>query len=88
MSNFVKVPCKLFLSFGPGVVWGANARGSYVGVATRGLQNYTIRELRCNDLWYASQRRGSKSRRYLEALKLRLGLKGIANLSFLFGASR
>jgi hypothetical protein len=35
---------------------------------------------RCLDLWYASQRRGSKSRRYLRALKLRLRLNGIANL--------
>ncbi len=34
----------------------------------------------CSDLWYASQRRGSKSRRYLQALKLRLRLRGIANL--------
>ena len=29
---------------------------------------------RCLDLWYASQRRGDKSRRYLQALKLRLRL--------------
>jgi hypothetical protein len=36
---------------------------------------------RCLDLWYASQRRGTKSRRYLQALKLRLRLNGIANLS-------
>ena len=35
---------------------------------------------RCLDLWYASQRRGSKSRRYLRALRLRLRLNGIANL--------
>jgi hypothetical protein len=35
---------------------------------------------RCLDLWYASQRRGAKSRRYLRALKLRLRLNGIANL--------
>jgi hypothetical protein len=35
---------------------------------------------RCLDLWYASQRRGSKSRRYLQALKLRLRLNGVANL--------
>jgi hypothetical protein len=35
---------------------------------------------RCLDLWYASQRRGDKSRRYLQALKLRLRLNGIANL--------
>lgn len=35
---------------------------------------------RCLGLWYASQRRGAKSRRYLRALKLRLRLKGIANL--------
>lgn len=35
---------------------------------------------RCLDLWYASQRRGAKSRRYLQALKLRLRLNGIASL--------
>ena len=35
---------------------------------------------RCLDLWYASQRRGATSRRYLQALKLRLRLNGIANL--------
>ena len=35
---------------------------------------------RCLDLWYSSQRRGAKSRRYLRALKLRLRLNGIANL--------
>jgi len=35
---------------------------------------------RCLDLWYSSQRRGAKSRRYLQALKLRLRLNGIANL--------
>ncbi len=35
---------------------------------------------RCLSLWYASQRRGAKSRRYLRALKLRLRLNGIANL--------
>jgi hypothetical protein len=35
---------------------------------------------RCLALWYGSQRRGSKSRRYLRALKLRLRLNGIANL--------
>jgi hypothetical protein len=35
---------------------------------------------RCLDLWYASQRRGAKSRRYLQALKLRLRLNGVANL--------
>jgi hypothetical protein len=35
----------------------------------------------CNDLWYASQRRGAKSRRYLQALKLRLRLNGIASLA-------
>jgi hypothetical protein len=35
---------------------------------------------RCLDLWYASQRRGSTSRSYLQALKLRLRLNGIANL--------
>jgi hypothetical protein len=39
---------------------------------------------RCLDLWYASQRRGEKSRRYLQALKLRLRLNGIANLRELF----
>ena len=33
------------------------------------------------DLRYASQRRGAKSRRYLQALKLRLRLNGIASLS-------
>jgi hypothetical protein len=32
------------------------------------------------DLWYASQRRGSKSRSYLQALKLRLRLNGIASI--------
>jgi hypothetical protein len=35
---------------------------------------------RCLNLWYASQRRGAKSRRYLQALKLRLRLNGIASL--------
>jgi DNA-directed RNA polymerase subunit RPC12/RpoP len=35
---------------------------------------------RCLDLWYASQRRGVKSRHYLKALKLRLRLNGVANL--------
>jgi hypothetical protein len=35
---------------------------------------------RCLDLWYASQRRGSKSRRYLRALRLWLRLNGIATL--------
>ena len=35
---------------------------------------------RCLHLWYASQRRGAKSRRYLQALKLRLRLNGIASL--------
>jgi hypothetical protein len=34
----------------------------------------------CLDLWYASQRRGDKSRRYLQALKLRLRLNGVASL--------
>jgi hypothetical protein len=34
---------------------------------------------RCLDLWYASQRRGAKSRSYLQALKLRLRLNGIAS---------
>jgi hypothetical protein len=33
------------------------------------------------DLWYASQRRGAKSRSYLQALKLRLRLNGIASLT-------
>ena len=39
---------------------------------------------RCLDLWYASQRRGAKSRRYLQALKLRLrstGLRTCGSLS-------
>jgi len=35
----------------------------------------------CMDLRYASQRRGAKSRRYLQALKLRLRLNGIASLT-------
>ena len=35
---------------------------------------------RCLRLRYASQRRGAKSRRYLQALKLRLRLNGIASL--------
>lgn len=35
----------------------------------------------CLQLRYASQRRGAKSRRYLQALKLRLRLNGIANLN-------
>jgi hypothetical protein len=35
---------------------------------------------RCLDLRYTSQRRGAKSRRYLQALKLRLRLNVIANL--------
>jgi hypothetical protein len=36
---------------------------------------------RCLDLWYSSQRRGAKSRIYLQALKLRLRLNGIASLA-------
>jgi len=36
---------------------------------------------RCLGLWYASQRRGAKSRRYLQALKLRLRLNGVASLN-------
>jgi hypothetical protein len=36
---------------------------------------------RCLDLWYSSQRRGAKSRIYLQALKLRLRLNGIASLT-------
>jgi hypothetical protein len=35
----------------------------------------------CLDLWYASQRRGAKSRSYLQALKLRLRLNGIASIA-------
>src|SRR5262245_19499416 len=35
----------------------------------------------CYQLRYASQRRGAKSRRYLQALKLRLRLGGIASLA-------
>ena len=35
---------------------------------------------RCLSLWYSSQRRGAKSRRYLRALKLRLRLGGVAHL--------
>ena len=35
---------------------------------------------RCLGLWYASQRRGAQSRRYLQALKLRLRLNGIASI--------
>jgi hypothetical protein len=35
---------------------------------------------RCLDLWYASQRRGAKSRTYLQALKLRLRLNGTASI--------
>lgn len=38
----------------------------------------------CLDLRYASQRRGAKSRRYLQALKLRLRLNGIASLAASF----
>lgn len=34
----------------------------------------------CLDLRYASQRRGAKSRSYLQALKLRLRLNGVASL--------
>jgi hypothetical protein len=40
----------------------------------------SLRCRHCLDLWYASQRRGAKSRCYLRALKLRLRLNGIANL--------
>jgi hypothetical protein len=40
----------------------------------------SLRCRRCLDLWYSSQRRGAKSRRYLRALKLRLRLNGIASL--------
>lgn len=36
---------------------------------------------RCLDLWYSSQRRGAKSRMYLQALKLRLRLNGEASLT-------
>jgi hypothetical protein len=36
---------------------------------------------KCLDLWYASQRRGAKSRSYLQALKLRLRLNGVASLT-------
>ena len=39
-----------------------------------------LRCRKCLTLRYASQRRGAKSRRYLQALKLRLRLNGIANL--------
>jgi hypothetical protein len=35
----------------------------------------------CLELRYASQRRGAKSRKYLQALKLRLRLNGIASLA-------
>jgi hypothetical protein len=35
----------------------------------------------CYELRYASQRRGAKSRRWLQALKLRLRLNGIASLA-------
>lgn len=35
----------------------------------------------CLELRYASQRRGAKSRHYLQALKLRLRLNGVASLS-------
>ena len=41
----------------------------------------SLRCRRCLDLWYASQRRGARSRRYLQALKLRLRLNGIASLA-------
>jgi len=34
----------------------------------------------CMDLWYTSQRRGTVSRCYLQALKLRLRLNGVASL--------
>jgi hypothetical protein len=40
----------------------------------------SLRCRHCCGLWYASQRRGGKSRLYLQALKLRLRLNGIANL--------
>ncbi len=36
---------------------------------------------RCLDLRYSSQRRGAKSRSYLQALKLRLRLNGIASVA-------
>jgi len=36
---------------------------------------------KCCDLRYASQRRGEKSRRYLQALKIRLRLGGVASLA-------
>jgi hypothetical protein len=36
---------------------------------------------RCLNLWYASQRRGGRSRAYLQALKLRLRLNGIASIA-------
>jgi hypothetical protein len=35
----------------------------------------------CCNLRYASQRRGAKSRRYLQALRLRLRLNGVASIS-------
>jgi hypothetical protein len=40
----------------------------------------------CLSLWYSSQRRGAKSRRYLRALKLRLRLGGVAHLQEPFPA--
>jgi hypothetical protein len=40
----------------------------------------SLRCRRCIGLWYASQRRGARSRLYLQALRLRLRLNGVANL--------
>jgi hypothetical protein len=39
-----------------------------------------LRCRQCLSLWYSSQRRGARSRCYLQALKLRLRLNGNANL--------
>jgi hypothetical protein len=56
-----------------------------VAAAAGGLVNSTPQEWLCTAdfaliWWYASQRRGARSRRYLQAFKLRLRLNGIANL--------
>jgi hypothetical protein len=65
--------------FGGGRPWficvGCNRR---VGILYNTGASLACR--RCLDLRYASQRRGAKSRSYLQALKLRLRLNGIASI--------
>ena len=64
--------------FGGGRPWFKCQCGRRVGKLYN--SGATLRCRLCLELWYSSQRRGAKSRRYLRALKLRLQLNGIANL--------